>query len=50
MGRWWEPVLDPSERQIDSLADTLRGLRDFVLPKLLHGSGHDEERTVAHRE
>ena len=35
------------ERQIDPLADLLFRLWYFVLPKLLHGSGHDDERPMS---
>ena len=41
---------DHSERQVDALADTLFGLRDFVPPEPLHRPGHDDERAVAQPE
>ena len=41
---WRSYLLDLSERQVDPLPDVLRGLWDFMLPKLLHRARHDDLR------
>ena len=41
---------DHPECQIDPLADSFLGLRNLVLPKLLHRPFHDDERAVADLE
>lgn len=38
---------DLPERQVDPLTDDLSGLRNFMLPKLLHCPSHDDERPIA---
>jgi hypothetical protein len=41
---------DPSKRQIDPLPHALIRLWNIMLPILLHGPGHDNERTVGDLE
>ncbi len=36
--------------QVDPLTNNLFGFRNFVLPELLHRSGHDDERSICDRE
>ncbi len=35
-----------AKRQIDSFSDWLLRFRNFMLPKLLHGSRHDDQRSI----
>ena len=43
---WRLDLHDLSVRQVDPLADVLFGLRDIVLPELLHRSSHDDQCPV----
>ena len=43
-------MLNSPERQVDSFPDILLRLWNFMLPKLLHCSGHDDERAVCNQK
>ena len=43
-------VLNLPEGQVNSFADILLSLGDFMLPKLLHCSCHDDERPMPSRK
>lgn len=47
---WRLFLLHPPKRQVYPLADMLRGFPNAVLPELLHGSSHDYQGSMAHRE
>jgi len=47
---WLFSHRDLAECQVDPLANIQFGLGDFMLPKLLHGSSHDDKCSVAYEE